>query len=100
MGHPTPSSPTPFSHHHFELPAHPSTHPTTCTAAVLCDQPVEDALPQQMYLEYFSPEYRLHYNRRPVRAGGLGVVGRGLLLRLYLKYFSPVSTACTTTAAR
>lgn len=33
---------------------------------MLCDQPVEDALPQQMYLEYFSPDYRLNYNRRPV----------------------------------
>lgn len=42
-----------------------SPHPPS--AAVLCDQPVEDALPQQMYLEYFSPDYRLNYNRRPVR---------------------------------
>ena len=49
----------------------PLTHPrcspvVVLSAAVLCDQPVEDALPQQMYLEYFSPDYRLNYNRRPV----------------------------------
>jgi hypothetical protein len=37
---------------------------------VLCDQSVEDALPQQMYLEYFSPEYRLNHNRRPVSTLG------------------------------
>lgn len=37
----------------------------TLETAVLCDQVVEDALPQQTYLEYFSPEYRLNYNRRP-----------------------------------
>lgn len=33
---------------------------------MLCGQDVEDALPPNTYLEYFSPEYRLKYNRRPV----------------------------------
>ena len=42
---------------------------------MLCDQEVEDALPQQMYLEYFSPDYRLNYNRRPVSTGGGRVCG-------------------------
>ncbi|KAL4451553.1 hypothetical protein ABPG75_007215 [Micractinium tetrahymenae] len=37
----------------------------TLETAVLCEQDVEDALPPNMYLEYFSPEYRLKYNRRP-----------------------------------
>jgi hypothetical protein len=58
-------------------PTRPPTHPpltartalycpNASPAAVLCDQEVEDTLPQQMYLEYFSPDYRLNYNRRPV----------------------------------
>jgi hypothetical protein len=35
-------------------------------AAVLVGAKLEDALPQNMYLEYFSPEYRLNFNRRKV----------------------------------
>lgn len=52
-------------------------HALPAPAAVLCDTEVEDALPPQMYLEYFSPEYRLHYNRRPVRGWGWEAVPPG-----------------------
>jgi hypothetical protein len=54
----------------------PCVGPTPAAAAVLCDQVVEDALPQQTYLEYFSPEYRLNYNRRPVSGAVACLLGQ------------------------
>lgn len=36
----------------------------TMETAVLVGAKLEDALPPNMYLEYFSPEYRLSFNRR------------------------------------
>lgn len=65
------------------LPSHPNTLPPTppsspaTAAAVLVGAKLEDALPQTMYLEYFSPEYRLNYNRRKVWREGRGGVGMG-----------------------
>eukprot|EP00887_Chlorella_sp_A99_P001785 scaffold19.g1785.t1 len=37
----------------------------TMETAILTEQKVEDVLPENKYLEYFSPEYRLNVNRRP-----------------------------------
>ena len=69
---------TPLRPHATALPR-AACHTAAALAAVLCDEQVDDALPQQLYLEYFSPDYRLNYNRRPVRAGGgaRGGVGGG-----------------------
>ena len=56
---------TPLRPHATALPR-AACHTAAALAAVLCDEQVDDALPQQLYLEYFSPDYRLNYNRRPV----------------------------------
>ena len=45
----------------------PFARPLTITTAALCGKQLEDVLPPNTYLEYFSPDYRLHSNRRPVR---------------------------------
>lgn len=58
-------------------PSQPLASLIATAAAVLVGAKLEDALPQTMYLEYFSPEYRLNYNRRKVWMEGRGGVGMG-----------------------